>query len=60
MAHLLQFPGSPTVRINGLDAEPDGELSVGLACRLYTGRRGLPSDEALHLPISSAKMQGRS
>jgi len=30
MARSLQFPGSPTVRINGRDAEPNGQESFGL------------------------------
>lgn len=57
MARSLRFPGSPTVRINGLDAEPDGEQSSGLACRLYAGGQGVPSQETLQRAISSAKVQ---
>jgi hypothetical protein len=60
MARVLRFPGSPTVRINGLDAEPSGERSVGLACRLYTRGEGLPSQETLQRAISSASSLERS
>jgi hypothetical protein len=55
MARSLRFPGSPTVRINGLDADPAGEQSVGLACRLYANGQGVPSDESLRRAISSAR-----
>jgi hypothetical protein len=55
MARSLQFPGSPTVRINGRDAEPNGQESFGLACRLYLGGNGLPSEETLQSAISAAK-----
>jgi hypothetical protein len=51
----LRFPGSPTVRINGQDAEPNGQQSFGLACRLYLGGGGLPSAEVLQCAISEAK-----
>ncbi len=56
-ARSLQFPGSPTVRINGQDAEPNGAQSFGLACRLYSGANGLPSEETLQRAISTAKNQ---
>jgi hypothetical protein len=56
-ARSLQFPGSPTVRINGQDAEPNGTQSFGLACRLYPGGSGLPSAEALQRAISAARSQ---
>lgn len=55
MARSLRFPGSPTVRINGLDAEPHGGQSIGLACRLYAGGQGLPSDETLQQAIFIAQ-----
>jgi hypothetical protein len=59
MARILRFPGSPTVRINGLDAEPSGERPVGLACRLYASGQGLPSEETLQRAISSARSRER-
>lgn len=47
-AEECKFIGSPTVRINGLDIEPDARnsMSFGLSCRTYVGdggRTGMPS-----------------
>ncbi len=44
------FLGSPTLRINGVDVEPDAQIrsDYGLKCRLYLtdeGLRGAPADE---------------
>lgn len=58
MACLFQFPGSPTVRINGQDAEPSQQQSYGLACRLYSGGQAVPSFETLRSAIAAAKDQG--
>ena len=49
-ARREQFLGSPTVRVNGRDVEPDAEQrhDYGLSCRLYTGPDGIggtPADE---------------
>jgi hypothetical protein len=47
-ARRLEFPGSPTVRVNGRDVEPSpaGGREIGLQCRVYRmsdGRlRGFP------------------
>jgi hypothetical protein len=57
MAQSLRFQGSPTVRINGLDAEPSLEPRVGLACRLYSGGCGVPSTETLSRAVREAKQQ---
>jgi hypothetical protein len=59
-ARFLRFPGSPTIRINGQDAEPTGQQSFGLACRLYSGGGGLLSEETLQRAISTAKNHERS
>jgi hypothetical protein len=56
-AGSLRFPGSPTVGINGHDAEPTEQESFGLTCRLYTGSGGLPSEEALRRAIFEAKQR---
>ena len=56
-ARSLRFPGSPTIRINGLDAEPNSQQSFGIVCRLYSSGSGLPSEETLHRAISAARMQ---
>ncbi len=44
-AEQRSFIGSPTILLNGLDAFPVSQASVGLACRLYStpdGLRGVP------------------
>jgi hypothetical protein len=40
-AELLDFPGSPTIRIDGIDIHPAEDTSVGLRLRRY------PADENL-------------
>jgi hypothetical protein len=57
MAQSLRFPGSPTVRINGRDAEPSLEPRFGLVCRLYSGGSGVPSTETLSRAVREAKKQ---
>jgi hypothetical protein len=40
----LRFPGSPTIRIDGLDVDPDGaDWPPGLSCRVYRLPDGRPS-----------------
>jgi hypothetical protein len=52
----IQFLGSPTIRINGVDVEPSARSggAVGLCCRTYTGgsaRDGAPSTEIIRQAI---------
>lgn len=54
-AKAFQFPGSPTVRINGKDVEPGSTNTPSLSCRLYANRSGVPSEELLRLAVSEAK-----
>ena len=54
-AKALLFPGSPTVRVNGEDVEPQQTSVPSLACRLYGIRSGIPSEELLRVAISDAK-----
>ena len=54
-AKALEFPGSPTIRINGTDVEPDHKNATGLACRLYANSDGVPSEEMLRIALSKAK-----
>jgi hypothetical protein len=56
-AAALQFPGSPTVRINGTDVEPNRTHVTGLACRLYANSSGIPSEEMLKLALSRANQE---
>src|SRR5262249_4716729 len=41
-AEVEQFPGSPTIRINGSDPFP-GAQAIGLSCRIYRTADGRPS-----------------
>jgi len=59
-ARELHFPASPTIRVNGLDVEPEVRTSreYGIRCRTYVvnGRRvGLPSRELLRQAICEAR-----
>ena len=56
MAQSLKFPGSPTIRINGQDVEPQSEKAVtfGLMCRLYSDGSGVPSQQKLRAAIEEA------
>ncbi len=58
-AEALRFIGSPTVRVNGLDVEPEARSvnHFGMGCRSYleNGRRsGLPSTDLLLHSLSGA------
>jgi len=59
IAQEVGFLGSPSVRVNGLDVEPEARTAreYGLMCRTYSvdGRReGLPSREMLRQAIREA------
>ena len=59
-AQALRFPGSPTIRIDGVDAELNEQLSFGLACRLYSSASHVPSQATLRRAIASARQaEGR-
>lgn len=54
-----RFLGSPTVRVNGRDVEPDAEhrTDYGLKCRLYrtpAGLSGQPPEKWLQAALNSA------
>jgi hypothetical protein len=56
IAQEVGFLGSPSIRVNGLDVEPEARRvhTYGIMCRTYTmnGRReGLPSREMLRRAI---------
>lgn len=58
-AQSLKFPGSPTIRINGHDVEPQsGQVSFGLMCRLYSDGSGAPSQKSLRSAIEKASVSG--
>jgi len=59
IAQRVGFLGSPSVRVNGLDVEPEARAAreYGMMCRTYSvdGRReGLPSREVLRRAIREA------
>ncbi len=47
-AELLDFRGSPTIRIDGVDIQPDAEAAIGLRLAALSRRRrpGRPADRA--------------
>src|ERR1700739_4629056 len=53
-AQRVNFLGSPTVRVKGIDIEPAAHdrSDFGLMCRRYTG--GVPSRELIRTAIRSA------
>jgi len=55
----MGFLGSPTVRVNGLDIEPDARASkeFGMMCRVYAsgGRRvGVPPEDVVWRALEEA------
>jgi hypothetical protein len=56
-AKELNFFGSPTIRVNGLDIEADlrDVKDMGFACRRYSG--GLPSEEMIRTALKEAREQ---
>ena len=58
-AQRERFLGSPTVRVDGHDVEPDAELRTdyGMKCRLYrtaSGLSGQPPQECLQAALDHA------
>jgi hypothetical protein len=59
IAQAVGFLGSPSIRINGLDVEPDARSSkaFGMMCRTYSdasARVGLPSRELIRKAVREA------
>ena len=55
-AERFEFPGSPTIQVNGVDVDPEGAALMGtaLTCRLYRLEDGRPS------PLPSKEMIRRA
>lgn len=57
-ARRLRFPGSPTIRVDGTDLFPTGELMDGaLGCRVYAtpgGLAGAPTQEMIERALGGA------
>lgn len=64
MARDLRFPGSPTIRINGLDVLQQADLpqDPALSCRLYPGPElaMVPPAETVRRAIARAKNEDKS
>ena len=54
-AKKMGFLGSPTIRVNGLDVDPESRArsAIGMACRYYTS--GLPSEEMICAALREAE-----
>ncbi len=61
-AQHWKFPGSPTIRFDGVDPFAHGEATYGLKCRIYPtseGLRGWPTKEMLLTALNDMmKYQG--
>jgi hypothetical protein len=62
-AEFLALPGSPTIRIDGLDIEPDAARKVGLYLRSYpddpgTGEQRAPSKALIRRAVERARGWG--
>lgn len=57
-AERLAFPGSPTIRVNDVDIDPDGAAQMGtaLTCRIYRLQDGrfspVPSKEMIRQALA--------
>jgi hypothetical protein len=54
-ARELNFPGSPTVLINGIDVEPDPPRAPAFACRLYRTADGLSGTPELEQIVAALR-----
>ena len=58
-AEFLQFPGSPTIRIDGTDIHPDGVGEIGLRLRSYPADDGsaerAPSKHIIRRAVEAAR-----
>jgi hypothetical protein len=57
-AQSVEFLGSPTVRVNGVDIEPSARerKDFGLMCRRYS--EGIPSHELIRTAVRSVLVTG--
>jgi len=59
-AERSEFPGSPTIRVDGRDVQPPGpEEPIGLTCRVYRRRDGRISPLPDRKDIRDALRGGR-
>lgn len=57
----LRFPGSPTVRVDGADVEPEGRSGrpYGTMCRVYSGDEGVEAAPPLAMIIAAIREAGK-
>ena len=64
-AEQARFLGSPTVRVNGVDVEPNaaGRNDFGLKCRIYrsdAGQASVPPDAWIRRALAQARPYSRA
>jgi hypothetical protein len=64
-AELLGFPGSPTIRVDGEDIDPENATSVGLGRRTYSTSpaetaTGVPGKALIRAAVERARGWGHS
>lgn len=63
-AELLDFPGSPTIRIDGVDVDPDSATGIALGPRSYpdegSGSGPLPDRQLLRRALERARGWGHA
>jgi hypothetical protein len=57
-AVLLGFPGSPTIRIDGEDIDPDGATVIGIGLRAYAGDGSVPGKPLIRSAVERARGWG--
>lgn len=62
-AARLQFPGSPTIRVNGVDLDPQGadQMGTALTCRVYVLEDGrfspVPSKDMIRRALGTIDLR---
>ena len=59
-AASLGFPGSPTIRVSGVDVQDPGANPTGLSCRVYRSRDGRisPLPDGIDIDEALARARG--
>ncbi len=57
-AELLGFPGSPTIRIDGADIDPDSATGIGTGRRTYGGDGPVPGKPLIRRAVERARGWG--
>lgn len=54
-AELLDMRGSPTIRIDGADIDPEASGPIGLAPRVYGNRGSVPDKDLIRRAVETAR-----